>query len=554
MSKVKTLKQGLEEIASLPLVRLTVSNPRPGAEYKKIVGRPVEIRGETFLQLEKFTATQAFHENLPMHQAADALEGLMAQYGQLDAVCRGAVFCLKISKKGKLFFQKQEAKTALERPAAHNRSKQYLIPEGRIVPPLVDLGVLTPDGRVVKAKYDKFKQINRFLEFLDDCLARDPADPVSIVDFGCGKSYLTFIVYYYVTEILGRRADIVGLDLKKDVIAHCNSVAEKYGYTGLRFLCGDIRDYRAPQAPDMVITLHACDTATDHALFHAVKWGAKYILSVPCCQHELNLSVSKDALLPVTGYGILKERLCALATDAVRARLLESRGYEVQVLEFIDLEHSPKNLLIRAKKGRFSEEKRQRARQEAEKLLSDLGGQNTLHRLLYGGVPARPDYSRGRIRRALPDDLEEIMALYAAGRARMRESGNTAQWMGDYPPRRMIEEDIRLGNSFVYERNGALQAVFALIWGADPTYAVIDGAWPDDRPYAAVHRIVARADCPGLGPYCLEWCLALCGCIRIDTHESNGLMRRTLEKCGFTYCGVVICDDGTPRLAYQKNR
>lgn len=555
MSKVETLKQGLEEIASLPLVRLTVSNPRPGAEYKKIVGRPVEIRGETFLQLEKFTATQAFHENLPTEQTQSVLEGLMAQYGQLDAVCRGAVFCLKISKKGKLFFQKQEAKTALERPAAHNRSKQYLIPEGRIVPPLVDLGVLTPDGRVVKAKYDKFKQINRFLEFLDDCLAKDPAETVSIVDFGCGKSYLTFIVYYYITEILGRKAEIVGLDLKRDVIEHCSAVAEKYGYTGLRFLCGDIRDYRASRAPDMVITLHACDTATDHALFHAAEWGAKYILSVPCCQHELNLSVGKDALPPVTDYGILKERFCALATDAVRAKLLESRGYEVQVLEFIDLEHSPKNLLIRAKKGRSSEEKRQKALREAESLLSRLGGRNTLHRLLSdGGVPVRTDDFRGRIRRAVPADLEEIMALYADGRARMRASGNTEQWTGDYPSRGMIENDIRLGNSFVYEQDGALLAVFALIWGEDPTYASIDGAWLDDRPYGTVHRITAKAGFPGLGRHCLEWCLDLCGCIRIDTHESNVLMRRTLEKSGFSYCGVIICDEGTPRLAYQKNR
>lgn len=554
MNKIETLKQGLEEILSLPLVRLTVSNPRPGAEYKRIVGRPVEIRGESLLQLEKFTATQAFHENLPMHQAADALERLMAQYGQLDATCRGAVFCLKRSKKGKLFFQRQEAKPALDRPAAHNRSKKYLIPEGRIVPPLVDLGVLTPDGRVVKAKYDKFKQINRFLEFLDDCLAKDPAETVSIIDFGCGKSYLTFIVYYYVTEILGRKAEIVGLDLKQDVIEHCGAVAEKYGYTGLRFLCGDIRDYRAPRAPDMVIALHACDTATDHALFHAAEWGAKYILSVPRCQHELNLSVDKDAFPPVTGYGILKERFCALATDAVRAKLLESRGYEVQVLEFIDLEHSPKNLLIRAKKARPSEEKRQKALHEAENLLSVLDGKHTLHRLLSGGAPVRPDYSRGRIRRAVPADLEEIMILYAEGRARMRESGNTAQWTGNYPARDMIAQDIRLGNSFVYEQDGALLAVFALIWGADPTYASIDGAWLDDRPYGAVHRIAAKAGFPGLGRYCLEWCLDLCGCIRIDTHESNVLMRRTLEKSGFAYCGVILCSDGTPRLAYQKNR
>ena len=181
MSKVETLRQGLEEVFSLPLIRLTVSNPR-GGEYKKITGRPMEVKGQSVLQLEKFTETQAFHENIPMAEAADRLEGLMAHYGQLDATCQGAVFCLKVSKKGKLFFQKQAAKTLSPLPAAHNRQKQYLITEGMVVPPLVDLGVLTPDGRIVKAKYDKFKQINRFLEFLDDLLSKDSRDTVRIID------------------------------------------------------------------------------------------------------------------------------------------------------------------------------------------------------------------------------------------------------------------------------------------------------------------------------------------------------------------------------------
>ena len=250
------------------------------------------------------------------------------------------------------------------------------------IPPLVDLGVLTPEGRVVKAKYDKFKQINRFVELLNDVLAKNPRETLRIVDFGCGKSYLTFVVYYYVTQILRKKADIVGLDLKEDVISHCSAVAEKYGYTGLHFRCGDIRDYLADQAPDLVITLHACDTATDYALYHAAQWGSEAILSVPCCQHELNLQVKRDALPPLTDYGILKERLCALATDAVRAKLLESQGYEVQVLEFIDLAHSPKNLLLRARKAPVSPEKRQAARQEAARLLQLLGAEQTLWKLL----------------------------------------------------------------------------------------------------------------------------------------------------------------------------
>ncbi len=550
MSKIETVSQGISRILSLPLIRLTLSNPR-GGEYKKIVGRPMEIRGRQVLQLEKFTETQAFHENADMEQAGSRLEELMTRYGQLDATCQGAVFCMKVSKKGKLFFQEQGAKTLSPLPGGHNRQKQYLLREGMIVPPLVDLGVLTPDGRTVKAKYDKFKQINRFLEFLDDLLAKDSRETVRIVDFGCGKSYLTFVVYYYITEILKKQADIVGLDLKKEVIEHCNQVAQKYGYTGLRFLWGDVKDYKAETPPDMVITLHACDTATDYALYHAMEWGAKYILSVPCCQHELNFSVKADALSPITNYGILKERLCALATDAVRAKLLESRGYEVQVLEFIDLSHSPKNLLIRARKANVSPKKRQQALADARTLLGQLGGGNALLTLM-GGKPAF--VPRGRMRKARPEDLDSIMALYGIGRQTMRSTGNLEQWVHGYPYRSMIEEDIRLGRSYVYEEEGVLQAVLALVWGEDPTYKEIDGAWLTDTvPYGTVHRIATRGEIPGLGSWCLEWCLDLCGTIRIDTHEDNVPMRKTLDRLGYTYCGTILCDDGTPRRAYQKD-
>ena len=551
MSKVETVRQGLEEILSLPLVRLTVSNPR-GGEYKKITARPMEVKGQPVLQLEKFTETQAFHENLPMDQANHRLEGLMEQYGQLDATCQGAVFCLKISKKGKLFFQKQAAKTLAPVPAAHNRQKQYLITEGMIVPPLVDLGVLTPDGRIVKAKYDKFKQINRFLEFLDDLLAKDSRDTVRIIDFGCGKSYLTFVVYYYITEILHKKADIAGLDLKKDVIDHCNQVAEKYGYDGLKFFCGDIKDYVAQQAPDMVITLHACDTATDYALFHAMEWGARYILSVPCCQHELNFAVKAAALPPVTSYGILKERFCALATDAVRAKLLESRGYDVQVLEFIDLSHSPKNLLIRAKKANISPKKRETARKEAELLLGQLEGGNALLKLM-GGKPAF--VPKGKMRKTRPEDMDAVMALYDKGRARMRASGNTEQWTNGYPHRHMIEEDVRLGRSYVYEEDGVLHAVLALIWGEDPTYAEIDGAWISDKtPYGTIHRIAADGELPGLGSWVIQWCLDLCGSIRIDTHEDNLPMQRSLERLGFVRCGKVYIERAGERIAFQLSK
>jgi len=174
---------------------------------------------------------------------------------------------------------------------------------------------------------------------------------VTILDFGCGKSYLTFAMYHYLKELKAYPVRIIGLDLKADVIAHCNELAQKYGYSGLQFLVGDIAQYEGVDAVDMVVTLHACDTATDYALDKAVKWGAKVILSVPCCQHELNQQIENELLQPVLKYGLIKERMAALLTDALRAEILESKGYQVQILEFIDMEHTPKNILIRGVKN-----------------------------------------------------------------------------------------------------------------------------------------------------------------------------------------------------------
>lgn len=377
-----TLSEALDEIFALPIRKMTISNPDGGAQYKKIVLTPMLVRDQQVFQLEQFTATQAFHDNVSMEDARQRVEVLMAQYKQLDCTAQGALFCLKRSKKGKIFFSKQAAAQVPITLGSHNRQKQYLLPEGTPVPPLVDLGVMTPDGRVVKAKYDKFKQINRFVELVDDALGKDNAEHLRIVDFGCGKSYLTFILYYYLTEVLHRTVSITGMDLKRDVIEHCNQVAEKYGYSGLHFICGDIKDYQPESGIDMVITLHACDTATDLALFHAIRWGARHIFSCPCCQHEINLQLKANSFTPISDYGILKERFAALATDSIRGKLLESQGYQVQILEFIDMAHSPKNLLIRAKKKPGSKESRANALAEAEAMLKQLGVTQCLHTLL----------------------------------------------------------------------------------------------------------------------------------------------------------------------------
>ncbi len=263
--------------------------------------------------------------------------------------------------------------------ASHNRQKRYILEEGRPVPFLVDLGVMTPEGKVVKARYDKFKQLNRFLEFIEDILPKlDKSRENVIIDFGCGKSYLTFAMYYYLHELKGYEIRIIGLDLKQTVIDNCNRLAERYGFEKLNFYHGDIAEYEGVDRVDMVVTLHACDKATDYALEKAVKWNASVILSVPCCQHELNGQIHNELMAPVFRYGLIKERMAALYTDALRAEILENQGYRTQILEFIDMEHTPKNILIRAVK----QGGKKNNRKEIEQLLEFLGTKQTLAELL----------------------------------------------------------------------------------------------------------------------------------------------------------------------------
>ncbi len=264
---------------------------------------------------------------------------------------------------------------------AHNRKKTYILQEGHPVPFLRDLGVMTETGKVVRAKYDKFRQINRFLEFIEDILPQLSKDRENvIIDFGCGKSYLTFAMYHYLTLIKSYPVRVIGLDLKQEVIDHCNALSRKYGFDHLQFYHGDIASYEGVDQVDMVVTLHACDTATDYALAKAVAWKAKVILSVPCCQHEWNKQMKNALMEPILRYGILKERIAALYTDGLRAELLEHAGYRTQVLEFIDMEHTPKNILIRAvRQGRPKDNE-----EEIRKLLAFWEVEPTLAKLLLG--------------------------------------------------------------------------------------------------------------------------------------------------------------------------
>lgn len=356
---IKKIKENLNE----GLLKITISNPRKAEEIKKCSIRPVLVRDQLVFQIEKYTKTQVFHENLDKEAMGKRIEEILPLYKQVQMQTVKENSTALINKKGKaavkITKQQKEQGTGRELSAAqkerlsHNRAKKYILPEGKPVPFLQDLGVMTAEGKIVRTKYDKFRQINRFLEFIEDILPHlQKGKEITILDFGCGKSYLTFAVYYYLRELQGYDVRIIGLDLKKEVIRNCSRLARKYGYDKLNFYEGSIEEFEGVTKVDMVITLHACDTATDYAIHKAVRWGADVILSVPCCQHELNSQLSTEKLFPVTGYGILKERFAAMATDAVRASLLESIGYETQILEFIAMEHTPKNLLIRAVKGK----------------------------------------------------------------------------------------------------------------------------------------------------------------------------------------------------------
>ena len=343
----------LAQCLTIDLISGILSNPRQKGGVTKGKIRPMLMKEQLVFQLETFQNNQAFHENLNTEEAEKRILEYMEQFKQLQIMTKTMNYTILISKKGKVTIQKKAVKGETKQiNLTHNRSKKYILEEGIKVPFLYDLGVQTADGRIVKSRFDKFRQINRFLEFIEDILPQLAKDrEVTILDFGCGKSYLTFAMYYYLHELRGYDIRIIGLDLKKDVIQLCNSLSEKYRYEKLKFLEGNIADYTGVEEVDMVVTLHACDTATDFALAKAVGWNAKVILSVPCCQHELNGQIQNDVLAPILKYGLIKERMSALITDALRAEYLEREGYEAQILEFIDMEHTPKNILIRAVKS-----------------------------------------------------------------------------------------------------------------------------------------------------------------------------------------------------------
>lgn len=335
-----------EKVKKLALSELKNKN----YEYSKITARPFKSKKGLMWQLEKTKGSQVFHENMT---EADFLLWLSTEgketFRQVCLIAEGTtvhytVFPDKVKRK-------ETGNSLKVKAQSHNKEKAYILRQGENIPALVDLGVFSKELTIVKSKYDKFKQINRFIEIIDDAFSKLNKDEITILDFGCGKSYLTFIVYYYFTEIKKVKAKVIGYDLKEDVVKNCNEIAKRYGYTDLKFYVNDVTKGELYKGDvDMVITLHACDIATDFALYHAIENGVPHIFSVPCCQHEICSSIKKggdyDLLL---SHGLIKERFSALLTDSIRAELLKECGYEVDIIEFVDFAHSPKNLMLRCK-------------------------------------------------------------------------------------------------------------------------------------------------------------------------------------------------------------
>ena len=378
------ITQLLDICISDKLIDMVISGQKNKSEDKavKVRIRPVILKNEIEYQVSEFVGRKVLHSN---HSAADVKKKIIdymtedfkqAQINMTDA----AATILSSKSKTLTCKYKKAGQLKVQRDLSHNRTKKYIIQEGKPVAFMIDLGVMGQDGKIIRTRYDKFRQINRFLEYIEDILPKlDKERELTIIDFGCGKSYLTFAMYYYLKELKGYNIRIIGLDLKADVIEHCNELRTRYGYDKLDFYVGDIATYKDVDKVDMVVTLHACDTATDYALAKAVKWGAEVILSVPCCQHEANRTIKSDILSPVMDYGILKERMAAIVTDAARAKLLTANGYDTQILEFIDMEHTPKNLLRRAVK---SSKEDISAREKTKDMLEALNLELTIDKLI----------------------------------------------------------------------------------------------------------------------------------------------------------------------------
>ena len=349
---MQNIKELIEEVSNeSSIIYAVFSGIRNKAEktFNKVTIKKVTIQNEVKHQFEYFYDKNVEHKNLNKDETKAEISSLLETYFKQALINTiNHDYHILISKKGETKINKK-APTKKFEEVSHNRKKKYILNEGELSPFLIELGIMTEQGKIVNSKYDKFKQINRYLELVSDCIPYlDKNKTIRIIDFGCGKAYLTFALYDYLVLKMGYNVEIVGLDLKENVIKFCSNLAKKLSYDDLRFEQGDIKGFDQFGDVDMVISLHACNTATDEALAKAVNWGAKVILAVPCCQHEFLKKIKNEKMIPMMKFGIIKEKLASLLTDSVRANVLEIMGYRTQVLEFIDMEHTPKNIMIRA--------------------------------------------------------------------------------------------------------------------------------------------------------------------------------------------------------------
>lgn len=381
---MEQLERVIKEHLNDQIISIIISNQRKKSEKQKVKIRPILKKDQLLFQSTERIGTKEVHKNYEKEDLWNEIEHLLREeFKQIELLSKNERVQALVSKKGKATIKIKKEKYQGEVSLAHNRTKKYVLEIGKPIDFLVDLGIMTEKGDVVHSKYDKFRQINRYLEFIEDILPHLPKDrELTIIDFGCGKSYLTFAMYYYLRMVKGYDIRVIGLDLKADVIAYCNQLKEKYNYDKLQFIEGDIASFEGVSKVDMVVSLHACDKATDYAIDKAVKWGATVIFAVPCCQHELNTQMKNELLEPILKYGLLRERFCAMVTDGLRAELLEMAGYRTQILEFIDMEHTPKNLLIRG----ILTNKKANNKEEYEKLRTFLQVDPTLEKLWKGTV------------------------------------------------------------------------------------------------------------------------------------------------------------------------
>lgn len=394
---MKYLKQDIlnifkDSIENHTFIKGVFSNPTKECSYKKINLKPVEIKGDFFIQFESFKENKAFHKNSTVEDSFNFLNEIIDTFKQILIVTSAQEIQVLQNKKGFSIKRKNTENKTVE--LSHNKQKNYILQDNTPIPFLIRLGVMSETGKVSKEKFNKFRQINRYLEFIEDTLKELQekkliGNSMKIVDFGCGKSYLTFALYHYLKNIKNLEIDVIGLDLKEDVINNCNNIAKDLHFDNLQFLKGDIKDFHLFNDVDMIFSLHACNNATDYSILKGLELGAKAILAVPCCQSEINQKIDrssttelKGVLSPFGNHGILQERFSSLATDALRALSLELCGYNTKVMEFIDMEHTPKNILIKAILGSPSSERLKEKRAEYDRYIHFLGVNPLLDSLL----------------------------------------------------------------------------------------------------------------------------------------------------------------------------